>query len=67
MGLTLKAARVNKNLTQAEAAQKLGITPSTLSDYERGRSYPDVPKIKRMEEVYGVTYNELIFLPSDNG
>ena len=67
MGLTLKAARVNKNLTTAEAAQKLGITPSTLSAYERGRSYPDVPKIKRMEEIYCVSYNDLIFLPSDNG
>ena len=56
MALTLKAARVNKSLTQDEAAKLLKISPDTLSNYERGRSFPDVPVIKRMEELY-----ELIF------
>lgn len=67
MPMTLKSARVNKNLTQVEAAKKIGVTVDTLSNYERGKSYPDVPIIKRMEEVYGVSYSELIFLPRNYG
>ena len=63
MGITLKSARVNKNLTQAEAAKKLEISVDTLSNYERGKSYPDVPIIKRMEDLYGIPYSELIFCP----
>lgn len=65
MAITLKSARVNVNLTQAKAAKLIGITVDTLSNYERGKSYPDVPIIKKIEEVYGVSYSDLIFLPKD--
>ena len=67
MAITLKTARVNKGLTQVKAAKLIGITPDTLSNYERGKSYPDVPIIQKMEQVYGVSYSELIFLPINNG
>ena len=63
MAITLKSARVNKNLTQAEAAKRLEISVDTLSNYERGKSFPDVPVIKRMEDLYGIPYSELIFCP----
>ncbi len=65
--ITLKAARVNNNMTQSEAAKKIGITVDTLSNYERGKSYPDVPIIKKIEEVYGLTYSDIIFLPENYG
>lgn len=67
MGITLKAARINKGLTQEQAAKKIGITADTLSNYERFKSFPDVPTIKRIEEVYEVPYSEIIFLPKDYG
>ena len=62
MAITLKAARVNKKLTQMQAAEKLGISKDTLGNYERGVSYPDVPMLKKIEELYGVPYNDIIFL-----
>ncbi|MBR2189288.1 MAG: helix-turn-helix transcriptional regulator [Eubacterium sp.] len=62
--MTLKSARVNIRMTQAEAAKKLGISVDTLGNYERGKSYPDVPIIKRMEDLYGIPYSELIFCPN---
>lgn len=67
MAITLKSARVNKGLTQVNAAKFIGVTVDTLSNYERGKSFPDVPIIKKIEQVYGVPYNNLIFLPEDNG
>lgn len=62
MAITLRAARVNCNYTQEEAAKKIGISTDTLSNYERGKQFPDVPVIKRIEEVYDVEYKDLIFL-----
>lgn len=61
MSITLKAARVNKRLTQKEAAEQLGIAVSTLIQYEAGRTFPDVPILRKMEELYEVSYNEIDF------
>lgn len=63
MAITLKAARVNKKLTQAEAAKMLGISEKTLSNYEKGVSFPDIPVLKRIEDLYETSYSDLIFLP----
>ena len=67
MQMTLKAARVNKGLTQKEAAAKLGIGEDTMGRYERGLSFPDVVTLKKIESLYGIGYNELIFLPQNYG
>lgn len=66
MAITLRAARINSQLTQKEAAEKLGISEKTLSNYENGISFPDVPVIQRIELLYNVGYNDIIFLPKDN-
>lgn len=65
--LTLKTAREIKGYTQAEAAKLLEISEYTLSNYEKGKTYPDVPMLRKIERVYGVSYNQLIFLPFDYG
>lgn len=67
MTITIRAARVNKGLTQVQAAELLGISKDSLWNYENGRSFPDIRVVKKMEEVYGISYNNLVFLPSDNG
>lgn len=66
MKLTLKAARVNAGLNQSQAAERLGISKDMVSNFERGLTYPKVPIIKKMEELYGVGFNDLIFLPENN-
>ena len=67
MRMTLKMARQMKELTQEEAAQRIGVSKDTLGNYERGKSYPDIPVLRKIEEVYGVSYDRLIFLPTDFG
>lgn len=57
--MTLKAARTNAGLSQKEAAEILGICDQTLSSYERGVSYPDVPLIEKLETLYGVSYADI--------
>ena len=64
MQITLKAARMNVNLTQSEAAEKIGVTVDTIGNWERAKSFPNALQIRRIEEVYGIPYNDLIFLPN---
>lgn len=59
---TLKSARVMAGLNQEDAASMIGISKETLSNYERGKSFPDVPTLKKIEDLYGVEYKDLIFL-----
>lgn len=67
MGITLKALRVNLGLDQRKAAEMIGVTPETLSSWERGRSFPTVPQITKIENLYGVTYADINFLPANIG
>lgn len=67
MKVSLKTAREIRGLKQSEAAKMIGVSPDTLGNYERGKSYPDIPVLRKIEEVYGVSYDRLIFLPLDFG
>ena len=49
-------------LSQLEASKLIGVRKGTLSNYERGTSFPDVPIIKKIEKVYGIKYDQIIFL-----
>lgn len=53
--LTLRAIRVNRGLSLEQASILIGISKDTLSNYERGDTYPDVPVLKRIENVYKVS------------
>lgn len=67
MRMTLKTARELAGLTQAEAARLIGVNVDTLGNYERGKYYPDIPVLRKIEEVYKVRYDQIIFLPMDFG
>ena len=67
MKVSLKMARELKHYTQDEAAKLIDINKDTLGNYERGKSYPDIPILRKIEEVYGIPYDRLIFLPLDFG
>ena len=62
MAMTLKAIRINKGLSQEEASKLIGIGSDTLSNYERGITFPDIPVLKKIEEVYEVKYDDINFL-----
>ena len=64
MKLSLKALRANKNLTQTEVANKLGITKETLSSWERYKTFPDFIALKKLCEIYDCKLDD-IFLPDN--
>ncbi len=63
--LTLRAIRINKGWSLEEASIKIGVSKDTLSNWERGETYPNVPQIKRIEYVYNIAYNSINFLLND--
>ena len=64
MKATLKAIRVNNGWSQEEAASLFGISVATLQNYELGRTFPDVPIINNIIKVTGLSYDDIIFLPT---
>ena len=61
MAISPKAARVHANLTQKEAAEKLGISRTTLQNYETMKSIPSIDVAKKMANLYGFTVDEINF------
>lgn len=62
---TLKAARVNAQLTQKAAAAAIGVSNKTLSSWENGITTPTADKIPVICVLYGVPYDQLNFLPDN--
>ena len=64
--LTLKAARVNVGLTQNQAAKSIGVNADTIRSWEKGKTFPGAHMIEKIEKTYCITYDHLIFLPTNN-
>ena len=64
--ITLAAARVNAKLTQKEVADKLDVSNKTVCSWEKGKSFPTPMQIDILCELYGISYDNIIFLPSNS-
>lgn len=60
---TLRAARAYSDLSLMEAADKLGISYSTLRNWEIGKTEPKATQLQQMSELYGIR-TEDFFLAS---
>lgn len=61
--ISLKAARINANLTQKDVAKAIGMTIETISNYELGLTVPDYDTVVSLCELYNVP-QDLIFFKS---
>lgn len=59
IGETIVAIRKEKGMSQAELAQKMGVKPQTISQYERGLTHPKPATIKKFADALGVDAAEL--------
>lgn len=58
--MNLKVLRVMARMTQEEAANKVGVTQASLSDWERGQYKPSAASVSRLAEAYGVSVHEIL-------
>lgn len=59
--ISLRAARVNANLSQSEAAKRIGLCKSTLQNYEKGETVPDWETVDNIARVYNFPVNLISF------
>lgn len=59
-GSTIKQLRENRNMTQAELAQKLGLSSKTISKWETGKGLPDITLLQPLAQVLGISVIELM-------
>lgn len=64
--MNLKAARVNVDMTQKEVAKQLNVSNRTLQSWESGKTFPNAEKIDALCALYGVTYEDIIFLNNNS-
>lgn len=60
IGRFILKCRKEKKLTQAELAEKLGVTDKSISNWENGRNMPDLSLFKPLCELLDISINDLI-------
>lgn len=59
-GNTLKSLRTKEQMTQAQLAQKLGLTKSVISAYETGLRLPSYDILIHISKIYNVSTDFLL-------
>ena len=56
----LKEARTRAGLIQEEAAERISVSRQTISNWENGKSLPDIVSVMKMSDLYQVSLDELL-------
>jgi len=60
IGKFIAKSRKEKNITQTQLAEKLGVSDRTVGNWENGRNMPDLSLFKPLCDELGITINDLI-------
>ena len=55
LGKNIRKYRKRKNMTQAELAEKILVSPQNVSKWENGNSLPDVPSLCMLSDVLDIS------------
>src|SRR5690606_40116042 len=64
-GMKVYQARTAAGLTLTEFANRADLSPSYVTEIEKGRKYPKADKILKMAQVLGVSYDQLVSMKLD--
>ena len=57
----VRRLRRQRDMSQAQLADRLGVTRQTVSGWERGLTYPDLPMLEKLAEVFDTDLNGLLY------
>ena len=60
VGTLITESRKEKGLTQAQLAEKMGVTDKAVSKWERDQTCPDMYAIPKLAEVLGISVEQLV-------
>ena len=58
--LALRKYRTKKGFTQKEIAEKMGVAPSCVAQWESGVRKPDLINLKKLTKILGCTADDLL-------
>jgi transcriptional regulator with XRE-family HTH domain len=61
---TIRELRTQHQWTQVELANRLGVTPSTVYNWERGNWEPRASQLRQLATLFGVRMDEIKLLES---
>ncbi|MBZ5961764.1 helix-turn-helix domain-containing protein [Leuconostoc gasicomitatum] len=60
IGEKIKIIREDRKISQEQMARSLNVSGQAVSNWERGKGYPDISNIIRLSEIYDISLDELI-------
>lgn len=60
IGVKIKNARIKANLTQEQAAEAIGVSRQTISNWENEKTYPDIVSVVKMSDLYDISLDRLL-------
>lgn len=63
--ISLEAVRVNAGMTQGEWAKTLGVATTTVVNWEKGRTEPNISQLREMSSLSGIPM-DFIFVPEES-
>ena len=60
IGKQIQQRRTAAGISQEELAERLYITRQTLSNWETGKTYPDINSLLRLSDLFHVSLDELV-------
>jgi len=60
---TIRELREAKDWTQFQLAIQVGVSPSTIYNWESGRAEPRVSQLRRLAELFGVRMDDVELVP----
>jgi transcriptional regulator with XRE-family HTH domain len=64
IGSNIRKARLCSGLTQEQAAERLGVSRQTISNWENNKTIPDGALVKTISQVYGVGVGDILNEPT---
>lgn len=58
---SIKKLRKEKGMTQDELAEKLCVTRQAVSNWEMGKTQPDIETLTKLAEIFGVSVERIIY------
>lgn len=63
--ISIASARVNAGMKQSDLASALNVSVSTITNWENGRSEPNVNQLRKISDLSGIPM-DFIFVPEES-
>lgn len=65
IGKTIQERRLEKGMTQEQLAEMMYVSPQAVSQWENGKSIPDIDKLKDIAGILGISFKQMLGFSED--